>query len=141
MRDRLLIYGGLFLFLALVTFPVWRGLALRTTTGGPALKAVAGERSCVAPRNYMRVAHMDLLMEWRDAKVRAQRQRYTAYDGRMYRVSLRKTCLTQCHGSKEEFCDRCHAFAGVSAPDCWGCHSSPPADPKEVAAGTAGGEP
>jgi hypothetical protein len=138
-RDRLLIFSGLFLFVALVTFPVWQGIAAQSSTKEPAVKAAVGQKNCVAPRDRMRVAHMDLLMEWRDGKVRKQQRRYTAYDGKVYDVSLTKTCLTQCHGSKDEFCDRCHAFAGVPAPDCWGCHTSPPAESTALAAATAGG--
>jgi len=139
-RDRLLIFSGLFLFLVLVTFPVWQGIAAQTSTKEPAVKAVVGQKNCVAPRDRMRVAHMDLLMEWRDGKVREQQRRYTAYDGKVYDVNLTKTCLTQCHGSKDEFCDRCHAYAGIAAPDCWGCHTSPPAESTRTAAATAGGE-
>ena len=138
MRDRVLIYCGLLLFVALVTFPVWQGVAAQTSTREPEVKAVAGEKSCVAPREYMRQAHMELLMSWRDAKVRGQERRYTAYDGKVYPISLTGTCLTQCHGSKDEFCDRCHSYAGVSAPDCWGCHTSPPPRMR-MAAAHAGG--
>ena len=82
---------------------------------------------------------MNLLMNWRDGKVREQKRRYTAYDGKVYDVSLAGTCLTQCHGSKDDFCDRCHIYAGVPAPDCWGCHISPPAASTATAAITAGG--
>ena len=127
MRDRLLIYTGLLLFVALVTFPLWQGLAARGSTKGPELKLPAGRKNCVAPIPYMREAHMDLLMKWRDAKVRGQMRRFTANDGTTYNVSLTGTCLTQCHGSREQFCDRCHAYAGVPTPTCWGCHTSPPA--------------
>jgi len=140
MRDRLLIFSGLFLFVALGTFPIWRGIAVQSSTNEPEVKQSVGQKSCVAPRSYMRVAHMDLLLGWRDGKVREQRRKYTAYDGKIYDVSLTRTCLMQCHGSKEKFCDRCHAYAGVSAPDCWKCHTSPPADATAMAAATAGGE-
>jgi [DsrC]-trisulfide reductase subunit J len=139
MRDRVLIYFGLFLFLALATFPVWHGVAAQTSTREPEVKTAAGEKSCVAPRAYMRQAHMELLMRWRDARVRGQERRYTAYDGKVYAISLTRTCLTQCHGSKDEFCDRCHSYAGVSAPNCWGCHTSPPAVQGAMAGATAGG--
>lgn len=139
MRDRLLIISGLLLFLALFTFPVWRGIAAQSSARGPEVKKAGGEKSCVAPRDYMRAAHMELLMEWRDAKVREEQRRYTAYDGKVYAISLTKTCLTQCHGSRKEFCDRCHSYAGVPAPNCWGCHTSPPAAASAMAGATAGG--
>lgn len=139
MRDRLLIFSGLCLFVALVTFPVWQGISAQTSTEEPAVKRAREGKTCVAPRNFMRVAHMDLLMAWRDGKVREQRRRYTAYDGTVYDVSLTKTCLNQCHGSKADFCDRCHAYAGVPAPDCWGCHTSPPAESTRTASASAGG--
>jgi hypothetical protein len=71
----------------------------------------------------MRERHMALLIEWRDAVVRNNVRTYTAPDGRRYTISLTKTCLG-CHTSKAEFCDRCHAFSGVS-PYCWDCHVDP----------------
>lgn len=138
MGDRPLIYGGLCLFVALVTFPVWKGVAAQSSTKGPEVKAVVDKKQCVAPRAYMREAHMELLMAWRDGKVRRQERHYTAHDGTVYNVSLTGTCLTQCHGSKDKFCDSCHEYAGVSAPNCWGCHTSPPAEPAKMAAAAAG---
>ncbi|MBT0651438.1 sulfate reduction electron transfer complex DsrMKJOP subunit DsrJ [Geomobilimonas luticola] len=138
MGDRPLIYGGLCLFVALVTFPVWKGVAAQSSTKGPEVKAVVDKKQCVAPRAYMREAHMELLVAWRDGKVRRQERHYTARDGTVYNVSLTGTCLTQCHGSKEKFCDSCHEYAGVSAPNCWGCHTSPPAEPAKMAAAAAG---
>ena len=134
MGDRLLILCGLLLFMSLVTFPVWQGIAVHSSTGEPEVKRPAGEKSCVAPRDYMRKAHVELLMNWRDAKVREHQRRYTAYDGKVYAVSLTGTCLTQCHGSRDKFCDRCHAYAGVSTPSCWNCHTSPSAEPGGSAA-------
>lgn len=139
MRDRLLIYSGLAVFLLLVTFPVWHGLAAKTPAAAPDVRRPAGQTACVATRPYMRKAHMALLMEWRDAKVRRQQREYTAPDGKVYRVSLAGTCLTQCHGSREQFCDRCHTFAGVAVPDCWKCHTSPPAVPAGAITAAAGG--
>jgi hypothetical protein len=139
MRDRWLIYCGLTLFVAVVTFPVWQGIAAQTTSKGPDVKVVAGRKTCVAPREYMRAAHMELLMNWRDARVRDQQRRYTAYDGTQYTISLTKTCLNQCHGSRDTFCDRCHSYAGVTAPSCWNCHTSPPPEPHAISTATAGG--
>ncbi len=137
MRDRLLILAGTILFLVLLSYPVWQGLAARTVTSGPELRQAAGQKSCVAPRQQMREAHMELLMQWRDNKVRSGERSFTAADGTIYAVNLTRTCLTQCHGSKDKFCDSCHAYAGVPTPDCWGCHTSP--TPLPSAASTGGG--
>jgi hypothetical protein len=30
----------------------------------------------------------------------------------------------KCHDNKEEFCDKCHLYAGVT-PYCWDCHIDP----------------
>ena len=116
MRDKPVIYLGLLLFVALVTFPLWQGLAARSSTREPDVRKAAGHKNCVAPRSYMREAHMELLMKWRDAKVRGRQRNYTAYDGAVYAISLSGACLTKCHGSKDEFCDRCHVYAGVPTP-------------------------
>lgn len=138
MHDRLLIFCGLFLFTALVTFPVWQGIAMQTSNKGPELKVVEGQKTCVAPREYMRAAHMELLMNWRDTRVREHQRQFTAYDGKVYTISLTKTCLTQCHGSKDKFCDSCHSYAGIPTPSCWNCHTSPLAD--SIAMATANAE-
>lgn len=121
MRDRLLIFAGLFLFVALFTFPIWKGIAAGTSTREPELQLPDG-KTCVAPTSYMRSAHMQLLIDWRDGEVREHRLHYTAYDGARYKVSLTSTCLGQCHGSKQQFCDRCHNYVAISTPSCWDCH-------------------
>jgi len=125
MRDKVLIYAGLLLIVALFTYPVWRGLAAPVATAGPKLPEMAQGKHCVAPVAVMKTAHMRLLIDWRQGKVRRQQDHFTAYDGTIYRVSLPGTCLAQCHGKKEDFCERCHAYAGVAPLDCWGCHTSP----------------
>ena len=125
MRDRMLIFTGLLLFMALVTYPVWRAAAARSTAAGPVLKLPQNQRTCVAPRDYMRASHQKLLLDWRENAVRAGRLSYAAYDGKTYRVNLSQTCLQQCHTNKEEFCDRCHTYAAVSGPYCFDCHVDP----------------
>ena len=122
MRDRLLIFAGLFVFVALFAFPIWKGIAARTSTQEPELQLPAGQRTCVAPTSYMRSAHMQFLIDWREGKVRKHQSSYTAYDGALYKVSLTNTCLGQCHGSKQQFCDRCHNYVAISTPSCWDCH-------------------
>jgi hypothetical protein len=123
-RDRPLILGGLIVFIVLVTTPVWRGLATpKVTLAAPEIKLPAQERECVAPVSYMRTSHMQLLEEWRDSVVRTGQRKYVAYNGKLYEKSLTQTCLSACHGSRQEFCDRCHNYSGVSALNCWKCHS------------------
>ena len=127
MRDKPLIIGGLLLFLGLVTFPVWYNLAAGATPKGPEPERPAQEKACVAPVDYMRAAHMDLLVTWREEVVREGRREFVAFDGARHRMSLTQTCM-KCHASKGDFCDRCHTYA-AAAPACWDCH----VDPKLVA--------
>jgi hypothetical protein len=122
MRDRLLIFAGLFVFWALFTFPIWRGVAAHTSTSEPTLLLPGSAKVCIAPLDSIRAEHMKLLITWRDGLVREHRTRYTAWNGTSYKVSLTGTCLGQCHGSNTEFCDRCHSYVAVSTPTCWNCH-------------------
>ncbi|SPF32254.1 DsrJ [Candidatus Sulfotelmatobacter kueseliae] len=124
MNDRPFILGGLIVFVVFVTIPVWRSLATpKVTLAAPQLAVPARETQCVAPVSYMRTSHMQLLQEWRDDVVRRQQRQYVAFNGRTYQKDLTRTCLSRCHGSRKEFCDRCHEYNGVTAPDCWNCHS------------------
>ncbi len=120
MHDRAIIAGGLVLFLVGITFPVWYNVVMRTAAGAPAVPRPAAATSCVAPRDFMRTSHMSLLVSWREDVVRRGQRQWTASDGRHYEKSLVRTCL-KCHGSKVDFCDRCHVYAGVS-PACTDCH-------------------
>lgn len=128
MRDRGLIYAGLLVFLFLITFPIWHNLRAGATAKGPEPALPKDVKQCVAPRAYMRNSHMDLLLAWRDDVVRRRVREYRSEDGKIYEMSLTKTCLGQCHTNKAEFCDRCHNYAAVTAY-CWDCH----VDPKLVA--------
>jgi hypothetical protein len=125
MRDRLLIALGLFLFVALFTYPMWHAMAAKTRAAGPDIKLPQQAKTCVAPVSYMRVAHMKLLVDWREGAVREGRLTYASYNGKSYHVNLSETCLGQCHTKKDEFCDRCHNYAAVSGPYCWDCHVDP----------------
>lgn len=125
MRDKPLIFGGLGLFLALVTMPFWYNLALGKCSKGPDIKLPVQARQCVAPVAFMRTDHMKLLGTWRDDVVRRGIRAYPAADGKTYEISLTRTCLGECHTSKQEFCDRCHTYAGVQGPYCWDCHADP----------------
>jgi len=125
MRDRVLITLGLAVFVALFTFPMWHAVYAKTTAAGPQIKLPQQSKACVAPVAFMRASHMKLLNDWRDGAVRAHQLTYASYDGKSYHVSLSRTCLGECHTSKQDFCDRCHTYAAVSGPYCWDCHVDP----------------
>ena len=127
MNDRPFIVAGLIVFVAFVTTPIWRGVAARNVAlAAPEIRVPVQEKHCVAPASYMRTSHMQLLNEWRTDVVRSQQRQYTAYDGKVYEISLTRTCLSGCHGNRQEFCDRCHSYHGVAALNCWECHNDKP---------------
>lgn len=141
MRDRLLIYAGLVLFVLMLSYPVLHGLLAGGSTTEPDIAAARGQGKCVAPRSQMRKEHMNLLMHWRDAKVREGQRQFQANDGKTYAIDLTATCINRCHGGDHErFCGRCHNFAGVPSPDCWKCHAAPRARPVAFAESSNGGE-
>ena len=119
MSERGIIAAGIALFLAGAFFPFWRNAAAPPRP--LVLPLPAGERQCVAPVDYMRASHGDLLLAWRDRVVRSGERVFTAPDGRVRELSLVRTCLG-CH-QKAEFCDRCHQYAGVQGPYCFDCHA------------------
>ena len=123
MRDRAWIIAGLILFIGAVTYPVWHDMEARATLRPPDLVLPAHEKQCVAPVSYMRSSHMKLLLDWRESVVRENKLKYVAFNGKVYDMSLTRTCL-HCH-EKKEFCDRCHTYAGVNTPYCWECHIDP----------------
>jgi len=114
---------GLIVFLALITFPIWYHAVQGKPPVIPDPKIITDAKQCVAPTSYMKTNHMTLLNEWRDQVVR-QGARYTqAIDGKIYEMSLTKTCMN-CHSNKSEFCDQCHNYLDVD-PYCWDCHIEP----------------
>ncbi|MBS1189512.1 MAG: dsrJ [Rhodocyclaceae bacterium] len=101
----------------------------------PTIQADPANGTCVAPAAEMRRNHMDMLKHQRDKTLREGE--------RGAKVSL-NGCIS-CHagkqsgsvvGSRQEFCESCHAYAAVKL-DCFECHQ-----PKAGAqvAKTAGGE-
>lgn len=122
MRERLLIFFGCGLFVVLFTYPLWRALAAGVRPTGPQLQQARGGQ-CIAPADQMRASHMKMLMQWREDVVRRGDRRFVAFNGKVYDKSLTRTCLG-CH-NKEQSCDRCHAYSGVSGPYCWNCHNDP----------------
>jgi hypothetical protein len=123
MHDGGKITAGLAVFLALVTLPIWYQAARGAETTPPKLQIVADSEECVAPSQYMRALHMDLLNVWRDEAVRDGDRTYVGVGGKEYDKSLAGTCMG-CHSSKEQFCDRCHDYVGAE-PYCWDCHAEP----------------
>ena len=123
MRDRGRIVLGLLVFLALATFPIWYNLGSGEPSRPPELRLPSDEQACVADTAYMRTEHMQLLMDWRDEVVRTNQRVLTTDDGRRYYKSLSGTCMS-CHDNKQEFCDKCHDYVGVT-PYCWDCHVEP----------------
>jgi len=122
MRDGPLIAAGLALLLGVALLPVWqRALAQRGERPEPVI--ARPQSSCVAPREVMRVSHMQLLDTWRTAVVRHALRTEHGSGGREITRSLTGTCLG-CHSNRREFCDRCHDDLAVK-PVCWGCHPDP----------------
>jgi len=68
---------------------------------------------CIREAHYMRFHHWELLRGVREEVVRY---------GKRSDVGMSK--CSECHTSRERFCDRCHNAASV-IPDCFGCHYYP----------------
>lgn len=119
---------GLALFLLLLTAPFWYAAGRAKPPPQPDLNTPAirelARKACIEDTLFMRNNHMQLLSEWKTAAVRDGQQVYTAKNGKTYAMSLEKTCLN-CHSNKEQFCDSCHSYAGIEAPNCWSCHAAP----------------
>jgi hypothetical protein len=131
MSDRPLILGGLAAFLAVVALPFWYNAAAKAS-GRLELQRPAAARQCVADAGWMRRSHMQMLNAWRTGRVREGIRTQAGAGGQVYDISLTGTCLNQCHGPKTEFCDRCHAYLGLSGPHCWDCHNAPAATPRST---------
>jgi len=111
---------GLLVFAGFMLSPFVYNTTLGQGAKLPELSKPAGEH-CIKDVEDMRANHMDLLNTWRNEVVRfADRTPVKGMDGKLHEKSLTRTCLG-CHGSKVEFCDKCHAYASVS-PTCWNCH-------------------
>ena len=123
MYDGGKIIVGLAFFIAVVTFPIWFNLASGEASEPPDPKIITDATECVAETDYMRASHMALLNEWRDLVVREGKRVYVSPGGKEYTMSLTNGCL-DCHSIKEEFCERCHVYMGVSLY-CWDCHYEP----------------
>ena len=121
------IIAGIVIFLIVASVPFWYGRGKAVSPPDLKLDTPAIERLkeklCVEPAPYMRANHMKLLSAWRESVVREGNRSYKATDGKVYKISLTGTCL-ECHSNKDQFCDRCHDYAGAK-PNCWSCHIIP----------------
>ncbi|MCX7857274.1 MAG: sulfate reduction electron transfer complex DsrMKJOP subunit DsrJ [Deltaproteobacteria bacterium] len=114
---------GLIIFVVLVSSPTWYNLVFGKGNYVPDLKVEKNGKECVKRTSYMKKNHMELLKVWRDEVVRTGNRTYVREDGEKFEISLSGTCL-KCHTNKQEFCDRCHRYVGVT-PYCFGCHNIP----------------
>jgi len=121
MYDGKLIIPGLIVFVALVTFPIWKNMGNAGVV--PKLEKPVGVTKCVESAQYMRTSHMKLLDDWRDETLRDGDRTPVEVDGVKYEKSLMNGCL-KCHTDKKKFCDECHVYASVK-PYCWDCHYVP----------------
>lgn len=120
MHDAGKIFPGLVILLVLITLPFWYNAAFGKGGMRPEIQRPEGYQQCVEATEYMRVAHMDLLNDWRDAVVRDGKRVYVSTSGVPYDMSLTMTCM-KCHTDREQSCDRCHNYVSVT-PYCWECH-------------------
>jgi len=127
MTDRRLIYFGIAAVVIVLTYPFWAGLVVTGTTTQPELSLPADASACIEDTDFMTASHMVLLNQWRDDAVREGVREYVSQSGDMagetVTISLTGTCLA-CHGTKDDFCIRCHDYANVSVT-CWNCHLDP----------------
>ena len=121
MYDGKYIIPGLIIFVALMTFPVWKNMG----NAGPVPKPEkpADVKKCIDAVDVMRTSHMKILDDWRDEVLREGKREQIEVAGVMYDKSLMNGCMA-CHKEKKKFCDECHTYTSVS-PYCWDCHYVP----------------
>lgn len=123
MYDAGKIIAGLIVFLVLITFPIWYNQASGAAMTKAEPKIETDAKECVAPTEYMRQYHLQLLNQWRDLVVRNGNRVYVGFNGVKHEMSLSNGCM-KCHPNKTQFCDQCHNYVGVK-PYCWDCHIEP----------------
>ena len=130
MFDKIRIFVGLIVFLALAAFPIWYALGITNDVPTPDfpsdLEIPRNFSKCVKDKEYMIANHMDILDQWRDEVIRQGDNSPIKIDGKEYEKSLTKGCM-HCHTSRENFCAKCHNYADVQ-PTCWDCHLEPKGD-------------
>lgn len=87
----------------------------------PAINAMENKQ-CIVSTQDIKDTHMQMLDQWRNDVVREGSRDFTSSSGQVYEKSLDNTCL-KCHSNRQEFCDKCHNYAGVK-PYCWECHDN-----------------
>ncbi len=107
-------------FLIILMLPFlynWVSIGLFKTVQQPEL-VIEKTGNCVKDTKYMRTSHGKLLIHERSRIVR---------EGERGAIGL-STCR-KCHTNREEFCDRCHNYAGVltlnEKAGCFACHYYP----------------
>ncbi len=127
MYDSGKIILGLAVFVLLITFPFWHNNLIGTVGAVPTkdpnltpemVQGAAFPNGQTHPTaQEMRATHMNVLQG-----IHTTAKSYVpGKDEKKPTMS----CLA-CHGgSKEQFCDSCHAYASVKTPDCWACHTKP----------------
>ena len=121
MYDGRLIIPGLIVFVALMTFPIWKNMGNAGPV--PKLEKPKGVTKCVESVQYMRTSHMKVLDDWRDQVLREGNRTPVEVEGVKYDRSLMNGCM-KCHTEKKKFCDECHTYTSVK-PYCWDCHYVP----------------
>jgi len=121
MYDAKLIIPGLIVFVALMTFPIWKNMGNAGPV--PKLEKPKGVTKCVESVQYMRTSHMKVLDDWRDQVLREGNRTPVEVEGVKYDRSLMNGCM-KCHTEKKKFCDECHTYTSVK-PYCWDCHYVP----------------
>lgn len=116
MSDKPIIVVGLIVALVVLAIPFWYSLAAGRPEPPPELELPEGR--CVAEN--MAAHHMELLNQWRDEVVRDGDDQPVEVSGQMVAKSLTRGCMS-CHGSRQNFCAKCHEYANVH-PTCWECH-------------------
>ena len=119
--NRGYVVAGIAVFLVIALAPLWYNLVSGKGRQVPELTYPVNETRCVEDKTYMKTNHVVLLNQWKEDVVRNGIRTYTAGDGKTYTMSLTGTCM-KCHTRKEDFCDRCHGYAGIASPRCWDCH-------------------
>ena len=72
--------------------------------------------SPVQPINFSHKLHAGLM------KIDCQYCHTGVEKSRHAMVPPLNTCMN-CHGSRTEFCVKCHDYAAVKQPKCWDCHN------------------
>ncbi len=126
MYDSGKIIPGLLIFVLLITLPIWYNNlsnAGQVKTPEPPDKGMlmgftfanGQEHPSAAEMRAKHMEHLKIFHANAVAKLAEQK------DKKMPTMS----CM-MCHGSKEQFCDSCHAtISEKKVPDCWECHQKP----------------